>query len=480
MAGKAPPGATLVAALKDFHATPGKYALGAREPRVLFEHQGMVLQLAAGRKPDGFTDVDATIQQAALRFVQMVMLRPGADHYTLLGLQRPLDAEQLREHYRLLIRLTHPDYAGAQADWANDVAARVNIAHDTLADSGRRQAYDASLNRAAQAPRAPHTVRPAARPQNGRRAANEVPAMRVTRLLDGRMVTGLAVAGVLAAVLLWPAGEDPSVQLVARSNPKPSPALAIPATTLATEDSTVLVSVTTASASPETAVPLAPAGDIRAADTGVAFGAGTAAEKAPPLPNAPNQATLGSPAPLPPRVDTVDPSVAMVESPPAPTVQNAAPHAPQRGLSYTWSAPPPQPAHYSPATPTPPATSRPVTAAEMQRLQPLLGELILLMESGQQERLRTWVGKRIRRPEVADSVADAYARALGSARIAGIGKVSFQGQSVADVQVVDGTVELRLAEGDQPPVTRDVRLRAHFLVGQGKGPMLSQLDLLQP
>lgn len=478
MVGNAPLGATLVAALKDFHATPGKYALGAREPRVLFEHQGMVLQLAAGRKPDGFTDVDATIQQAALRFVQMVMLRPGADHYTLLGLQRPLDAEQLREHYRLLIRLTHPDYAGAQADWANDVAARVNIAHDTLADTGRRQAYDASLNRAAQAPRAPHTTRPAAMPQSNRRSSIEAQAMRATRLLDGRMVTGIAVAGVLAAVLFWPASEDPSVQLVARSNPQPSAALAVPTTKRASDDGTVLVSVATASASPEVEMPLASAAGTPAADPGVAFGAGMAAAKTPSLPEAPPLTTLGNPNPPPPRVDTVAPPVAMVASAPAPTVGNDVADAPRLGLSYTLSAPPPMQA--SPANGSPPLTSRPVTAAEMQRLQPLLGELILLMESGQQERLRTWVGKRIRRPEVADSVADAYARALGSARIAGIGKVSFQGQSVADVQVVDGTVELRLAEGDQPPVTRDVRLRAHFLVGQGKGPMLSQLDLLQP
>lgn len=170
----------------------------------------------------------------------------------------------------------------------------------------------------------------------------------------------------------------------------------------------------------------------------------------------------------------------MVAISPKPPVENNAPDSPRLGLSYTLSPPPLQPAQSSPAKATPPATNRPVTAAEMQRLQPLLGELILLMESGQQERLRTWVGKRIRRPGAADSVAEAYARALGSARITGIGKVSFQGQSVADVQVVDGTIELRLADGDQAPVTRDVRLRAHFLATQGVGPVLSQLDLIQP
>ena len=100
-------------------------------------------------------------------------------------------------------------------------------------------------------------------------------------------------------------------------------------------------------------------------------------------------------------------------------------------------------ASVAPAVPTP-VTSRPVTAAEMQRLQPVLGELIQLMEGGRSERLQNWVNNRTQKPGAAASVADAYARALGTARVTGIGKVSFQGQAVADVQVVDGVVELRI------------------------------------
>jgi hypothetical protein len=43
------------------------------------------------------------------------MLRPGADHYTLLGLKPAFDSATLRDHYRMLMRLTHPDFSGGGA-----------------------------------------------------------------------------------------------------------------------------------------------------------------------------------------------------------------------------------------------------------------------------------------------------------------------------------------------------------------------------
>ena len=468
----------LTQALKDFHAMPGKFALAAREPRVLFEQLGTVLHLAVGRRPEGFADSDAGLQGAARHFVKAALLRPGADHYTLLGLERQFDPEQLREHYRLLIRLTHPDYVGTETAWAHDVAARVNIAHDTLADAGRRESYDARLTRA------PQGMRPDRPPQGHvppraagqRRKAERESATRVTRLLDGRVVTGVALVAVLAAVLLWPATDDHSVQLVARNMAVTTPERAeTPAAPAADESSR----------NPDQALPAQEATPVQ-----VAVPATTAWAPAPSVTANP----VATEAPRPRAVPAATPPAPQLA---APSPQPAAPaDAPRLGLSYTLSAPPIEPqrpvaapapvapaapvaASVAPAAPAPVA-SRPVTAAEMQRLQPVLGELIQLMEGGRSERLQNWVNNRTQKPGAAASVADAYARTLGNARVTGIGKVSFQGQAVADVQVVDGVVELRMSEGDQTPVARDLRLRAHFLVRQGAGPVLSQLDLMQP
>ena len=80
----------VVAALLDFEALPGRYPLTLREPRALFERSRDVLLLASGRSVHGLTldPLDAPdVQRAACFFVRMAMLRPGTDHYTLLGLE---------------------------------------------------------------------------------------------------------------------------------------------------------------------------------------------------------------------------------------------------------------------------------------------------------------------------------------------------------------------------------------------------------
>ena len=79
----------LAASLLDFEAHPGRYPLAAREPRLLFDHGTEVLSLASGRAVRGLPQDDALLAQlrkAARFFVRTAMLRPGADHYTLMGL----------------------------------------------------------------------------------------------------------------------------------------------------------------------------------------------------------------------------------------------------------------------------------------------------------------------------------------------------------------------------------------------------------
>ncbi|GAB4205753.1 MAG: hypothetical protein Fur0019_08160 [Tibeticola sp.] len=145
------PGADLAEALLDFQTRPGRYSVAMREPHLLFERMTDVLALAIGRQVEGLGSepehLDA-LREAARFFVRTALLRPGADHFSLLGLTPDFDAATLREHYRMLIRMTHPDFAGVGgAPWPADAATRINLANDVLSSDERREAYAQSLQR---------------------------------------------------------------------------------------------------------------------------------------------------------------------------------------------------------------------------------------------------------------------------------------------------------------------------------------------
>ncbi|WP_168708600.1 DnaJ domain-containing protein [Hydrogenophaga sp. PAMC20947] len=140
----------LVQTLLDFEQQPGRFALALREPHVLFDHTQAVMLLAAGRPVEGLPPLmpgqhTGAVQRAARFFVRTVLLRPGTDHYSVLGLQPDHGPEALRDHYRLMIRLTHPDFAGAGDEWPADAASRINLANDVLSSVVKRSEYDAHL-----------------------------------------------------------------------------------------------------------------------------------------------------------------------------------------------------------------------------------------------------------------------------------------------------------------------------------------------
>ncbi|WP_260483897.1 J domain-containing protein [Sphingomicrobium flavum] len=63
--------------------------------------------------------------------------------YALLGLAPGASPADIRRAYRDLMREHHPD-SGKAAD-GGDLAARINVAYDTLSDPYRRSAYDRTL-----------------------------------------------------------------------------------------------------------------------------------------------------------------------------------------------------------------------------------------------------------------------------------------------------------------------------------------------
>lgn len=110
-----------------------------------------LIRLAAGkavdeitRSPDqnGLPPID--LQATANRFIAGVMLDAASDHFTTLGVAHNSEPGTIRENFRRLMTLVHPD--ARPVGFPSDAASRVNRAYAVLADDTTRAAYAASLS----------------------------------------------------------------------------------------------------------------------------------------------------------------------------------------------------------------------------------------------------------------------------------------------------------------------------------------------
>lgn len=85
-------------------------------------------------------------------WLRRALARDDATHYEILGLAPDAAPEALREQFRQLMQLIHPDRRDARAAWPEEAAARVNRAYSVLKSPATRAAYDRQL--AARRPRA--------------------------------------------------------------------------------------------------------------------------------------------------------------------------------------------------------------------------------------------------------------------------------------------------------------------------------------
>src|SRR5689334_18911888 len=124
--------AKLQSALLEYAGAPGKYQLSLRQPALLFSSIRQVLQLAAGRSAAGDEQpVNRSVMEAAAFFIRAALLFPGATHYAVMGLPARTEPVELKERYRLLMRLIHPDFAATHSQtWPSDAAVRVNRAYE--------------------------------------------------------------------------------------------------------------------------------------------------------------------------------------------------------------------------------------------------------------------------------------------------------------------------------------------------------------
>ncbi len=130
-----------------YRRDPSRYhgeACRADAPTLDFD---VVLRLAQGREvafgqtsledasPDALTD-------AAKGYLQNVCFRPDATPYQTLGLEPDATAESIKERFRLLMQLVHPDRHGTGASWPPECAAQASRAYTLLRSSESRAKFD--------------------------------------------------------------------------------------------------------------------------------------------------------------------------------------------------------------------------------------------------------------------------------------------------------------------------------------------------
>jgi hypothetical protein len=438
----------VVAALLEFERLPGRYPVAMREPRILFEQAGLVLLLAAGRKPAGLAgSVEPELRQAARFFVRTVMLRPGVDFYTLLGLPQVFGAEALREHYRLMIRMTHPDFMVSGVSWPADAAARINQAHDVLASDVKRAGYRATLDGARAKAVSPgitaHGPRPRAR------------ADAATRRWPIGKTLGLAAAVALLALsallLSWPSSDVGLLSVAVR--PVPARAVESPPVALANTKPAVLPA------------PLSPTRPL------------------PQVPQVPTVLAVMSPRELSPPVAAAPVPAVPAEAVPVPLVRVAmAPVAAVQELVLPAAPVAAAELFSTPPVVVVPAVMAPVKAAEviapnitLDQVQPLLTNVLQSLQSGRSEQVLQWLERPARQGDAAARFVAAYNQSLAGYRVTGLGPMGFSSRFTGGQLVVDGMVQLALVDERQQASSKDFRLRAYFL-SRDSTPVLARLE----
>lgn len=462
-------GAPLAEALLDYFSAPGKYQLTLRQPAALFSSIREILQLAAGRA--GHDRGDQRVREAARFFLRAALLYPGADHYALLGLAPGEVPPDLKERYRLLMRLIHPDFAepGAAA-WPADAAVRVNRAYETLSSPVQRRDYDDHL--ATLRAQRPAAAKVAA--QASRRAESDGP--RASKALAWPVGLGLAVPAIL---LLLPrsepeqlvqrpvaaAGERPLK--VAASLPEPPPAEAPAAPPAPVEAAAPAPEPAPAPAPVAEATPVPPEAVVPAPP------AATAAKASPPAP-AQQVAAIRSvtPLPAPPPLPAPVPAqpVRAAAAPVAASEVAAIAPAPVVPVAAAPIAPAPAPAAAIAVAVAAPSSRLTTTLSipavpspTLADAQPLLTQVLHMLESGSGEQLLRLLEGDARQQPAAVALSRQYEQMVRGARPVTLTQVEFRGEPRDNgVLLVTGRIGLHAGEPTIGAHAQRLLLRAEF------------------
>jgi hypothetical protein len=430
------------AALLEYQRAPGQYPLLLRRPEILFRSVKDILLLAGGRVPGGIAPAAPAVQRAAGFFIRSALLYPAADHYALLGLDRSADAAAIKDRYRQMMRLMHPDFASAAAggNWPTDAASRINQAYEVLASPARRRGYDEKLGSAPPV-RGPAVPVPAKRSN----VASGSASIRDSRRLLKRMAGAFGILAALALVGSLLARGPDKESLVQREPPRVAAAAS---TTAETADNAALLA---SFAQP------APASDpawLRPPATPAIVQEPPAPSRATPLSEAVRAATLDA---MPPSAVAAASSAARMlpVSVDAPGLFPPAGPAPAAVTALAQAAPlaPPSPAA-TPKASAPPAVS-------LAEAHTLLSGLLQEMESGSGERLLSGLDGATRNAPAAQALVRQYNILVGSSRSVKVSHVQLRAEPRDDRLLIKGQVQLEIVESRNMR-SRELPLEAEF------------------
>lgn len=224
-----------------------------------------ILQLAGGKRPEALGD-DGDIEElkgAAVKFVRDVMLSPSSDHYALLGVSIDADSNAIREQFRRLMGLVHPD--ARPVDFPPDAATRVNRAYAVLAEAESRATYKDELfgtaaNTSITRPRGVTTSASADRASHPGFGARLAGLAQVFRSRSTLLWLALLLVVPLGAWVVSLFSQDAPARLV-EARPKPQGAYSMPGPATSVQTLPPVVSAPVV-APPEAPVPATAAGDV--------------------------------------------------------------------------------------------------------------------------------------------------------------------------------------------------------------------------
>ena len=480
----------LIPTLLDFERSPGRFPLAKREPALLFDCAHTVLLLAAGRPVDGLEDWETSGQEQARRaarfFVRTALLRPGTDAYTVLGLSRLADADSIRSHYRLMIRLTHPDFSGGDSEWPADAATRINLANDVLSSARKRADLDRTLAEAvsatgvhgsrpashvhaAVAQRASRSPAPRSTSATGQPPARGAQGVGIPVGLKMLVFGGGAVATVVGLLVLNPPGDDRSLVARESATSGEQSATQVPSATPAVQ------LASTDDLPPGSEVPRDPLKLTRELGL-LPSRQDPAPVKALPQP-APAKEVL-RPAPAaerPIKTVVVAPRIRVTELPaPPPDATDAAPAAAPAQASAP-NLPSPSPALRPPlpvvAVDTAPApatlaiSAAPAVTPKAPRLpevQPLLARIEQVAQRGLGVPLAMLIHPGSRKTPGTQKFVFDFQDALAGYRVTGLARTDVDSREVGDQLDVDLRMHFNLEDVQGSSLSRQVSVRARF------------------
>lgn len=446
------------AALLDYLRAPGKYARSARQPALLYSSITQVLQLASGRAPTsgaGGPSPSSPVQQAACFFLRSALLHPDASHYALLGLDTDASAAAVKERYRLMMRLMHPDFATTltQSDWPADAATRLNQAYEVLSSPVQRRAYDDRLGAPKPAPRKPPASR-ASRPMAVLKVSEQArTVVRDPRRWLKRLAALFGMTGALALLAVaFTVGSDGKESLVQRPGVKQPPTVAAAPARPAMPQAPAPAPVQSpAPANPPMAAPggTAPArqAPVVLAETVKAPSAGPAAVPA----AAAAAATAAAPAP----------AIVMASAEPAaaPLAREAIAQAILSGIAPITPPTPPTPLAGAVKAPVAAAVKAPGTDLSLADVHPLLAKLLQRMESGWDDEVLSLLERDARSSPAAHALLLHYNGLVDGARPVKVSQVRFNAQRSDGGLLVTGHV---LIQARNAPAPKPLALQAEF------------------